>query len=583
VLAGRIRQAAPVARAVAELAAVIGLDFTPELLTEASDLDSDMVIGAVDELWRLRIIREHSPASYDFFHDLLRDTAYAEISPPRRRLLHRRVAQALELIHAGDPGAAAAPIAYHYERADRPDRAVPHHLRAAEVANGVFATQKAIRHYRRAAELLQHAPAGRDRDASELAIRNAMAAPLNAQYGYASIELQTVLERARDLAGQLGDTRVQLLSLVGLFAVRFVQGRVAESYEIAQRSLELSHLHPDVMGQAHFAVAGSATSLARHEQSLPHFALAHELCYDAAPALVGTRLEVHARAWSAHALWLVGREEESLHWCNWALMRAEEVDHPYSLAVALSYAAITHQLRGDVPQTMEFASRVREICARYEFAYYGQWGEILTGWCQGGREGAAQIREGLVRLRDQGALARQPYYLALLAETLISAGRADAAGAVLASARAAAAVHDDRWWLPELYRLDARCQPGPAGDELLRRAILIARQQGSQALIRRATDDLAQRRASTSKDRAGKDRAGKDRAGKDRAGKDRAGKDSAGKDSAGTHSARTDSAGTDSERSPNALPPTLLAVPSRSRGRRSPGSNHDHDSTAGPV
>jgi ATP/maltotriose-dependent transcriptional regulator MalT len=236
-----------------------------------------------------------------------------------------------------------------------------------------------------------------------------------------------------------------LLSLVGLFAVRFVQGNITESYEIANRSLELSQLHPDVTGQAHFAVAGSATSLALHEQSLPHFRLAHELCYNAVPALVGTRLEVHARAWSAHALWLVGRYEESLHWCDWAIMRAEEVEHPYSLAVALSYAAITHQLRGDAEQTMEFASRTQEICARYEFAYYGNWGLILAGWCTGGSDGAGQIREGLRRLRDQGALARQPYYLALLAETLISAGQADAAGPVLESAFAAAAAHDDRW------------------------------------------------------------------------------------------------------------------------------------------
>ena len=191
VLAGRIRQAGPAARAVADLAAVIGRDFSLELLTEASDLDADVVIGAVDELWRRRIIREHSPASYDFFHDLLRDTAYRQVSPLRRRLLHRRVAQALELIHVGDPAAAAAAIAYQYERADRPARAIPHHVRAAEGATRVFANQKAIRHYRRAAELLRHVPAGRLRDTSELAIRSAMAAPLNAQNGYASAELQT--------------------------------------------------------------------------------------------------------------------------------------------------------------------------------------------------------------------------------------------------------------------------------------------------------------------------------------------------------------------------------------------------------
>jgi DNA-binding SARP family transcriptional activator len=491
VLAGRIAQADPAAREVAELAAVIGRDFTLELLAEASDLDEDSVIGAVDELWRRRIIREHPPAGYDFAHDLLRDTAYGGISPPRRSHLHLRVAQGLELIHADDPRAAAAAMAYHYERAGRPARAVPHHVRAAEVATGVFANQKAVRHYRRAAELLRQAPAGPERDASELAIRAAMAAPLNARHGYASGELQAVLERTRDLAERLGDTRLQLISLVGLFGVRFVQGHVAESHEIALRSLELSHLHPDVTGQAHFAVAGSATSLGRHEQSLRHFALAHELCYDAVPALVGTRVEVHARAWSAHALWLLGRDEDALHWCDWATARAEEVEHPYSLAVALAYAAITHQLRGDVDRTLEFASRVREICDRYEFAYYRHWGLILVGWCAGGAAGADQIRDGLRRLRDEGALARQPYYLSLLAQTLLSAGQRDAAGAVLESARAAAAVHDERWWLPELYRLDARRHRGAAAADLLRRAITLAEQQGAVVLARRAAGDLA--------------------------------------------------------------------------------------------
>jgi len=491
VLAGRIAQVGPGAREVAELAAVIGRDFTMELLTRAADVDPDSVIGAVDELWRRRIIREHSSSSYDFAHDLLRDSAYAGISPPRRGHLHRRVAEALELIHASDPGTAAAALAYHYERAGLQARAVPQHVRAAEVATAVFANQKAVRHYRRAIALLGRAAPGRDRDADELAVRAAMAAPLNAQYGYASTELQAGFERTRELAERLGDTRLQLISLVGLFGTRYVQGHTAESYEIARRSLELSDLHPDVKGQAHFARAGSATSLGHHEQSLPHFALAHELCYDAPLTLLGSRTEVHARAWAAHALWLLGRDDEALHWCDWAIARAEEVEHPYSLAIAQAYAAITHQLRGDREQTTEFAGRVREICARHEFAYYGHWSLILGGWSAGGTAGAEQIRQGLQNLRDQGALARQPYYLALLAETLLAAGRSDEAGPVLESARVAAAV-SDRWWLPELYRLDARRHRGAAAADLLRRAADIAGQQGAAALARRVAEDLAE-------------------------------------------------------------------------------------------
>jgi DNA-binding SARP family transcriptional activator/tetratricopeptide (TPR) repeat protein len=491
VLSGRIAQSGPTAREVAELAAVVGRDFTLDLLAAASDLDGDALIGAVDELWRRRIIRTRPPAGYDFVHDLLRATAYGEISPPRRTLLHRRVAEALELIHAADPGIAAAAAAYHFERADCPALAVPQHVLAAEVATNVFANSKAIRHYRRAAELLRREPAGAGRDERELAVRAAMAAPLNAQYGYASTEVQAVLERTRDLAEQRGDTRLQLISLVGLFGTSFVQGHVAESYEIAQRSLELSHLHPDVTGQAHFVMGGSSTSLGLHEQSVRHFALAHELCYGEVPSVVGTRVEVHARAWSAHALWLLGRDEDALHWCEWAIARAEEVDHPYSLAVALAYAAITFQLLGDVERTLEYADRVREICGRYEIAYYGEWGMILAGWCDGGADGAALIRQGLGNLRDQGALARHPYYLALLAETLLSAGQADTAGAVLESARAAAAVHDDRWWLPELYRLSAQCRGAePAG--ALARAVALAEQQGAVALARRAAADLAE-------------------------------------------------------------------------------------------
>jgi len=501
VLGGRIAQAGPAARHIAEVAAVIGRDFTMELVTEAADLDADAVIGGVDELWRRRIIREHSPVSYDFAHDLLRDTAYAGISPPRRGHLHRRVAEALGVIHASDPGAAAAALAYHFERAGLPARAVPQHVRAAKVATGVFANQKAVRHYRRAIELLHQSAAGRDRDAGELAIRAAMAAPLNAQYGYASTELQAGFERTRELAERLGDTRLQLISLVGLFGTRYVQGHTAESYEIARRSLELSDLHPDVKGQAHFAMAGSATGLAHHEESLPHFALAHELCEDAPPTLLGSRAEVHARAWSAHALWLLGRDEEALRWCDWAVTRAEEAEHPYSLAIAQAYAAITHQLRGDRDKTTEFAGRVREICSRYDFAYYGNWGLILGGWSAGGAAGADQIRQGLGHLRDQGALARQPYYLALLAETLLAAGKCDEAGAVLESAQASAAV-SDRWWLPELYRLDARRRRGAAAADLLRRAAGVAGQQGAVALARRAADDLAALPAGTNGERS---------------------------------------------------------------------------------
>ena len=81
VLRKRLDQGTAAAREVAGLAAAVGTNFTLDLLTEASDLDANLVVEAVDELWRRRIIREFRDG-YDFSHDLLRETAYAGISPP---------------------------------------------------------------------------------------------------------------------------------------------------------------------------------------------------------------------------------------------------------------------------------------------------------------------------------------------------------------------------------------------------------------------------------------------------------------------------------------------------------------------
>ena len=185
VLRKRLDQGTAAAREVAGLAAAVGTNFTLDLLTEASDLDADLIVEAVDELWRRRIMREFRDG-YDFSHDLLRETAYAGISPPRRWLLHRRIAQGLELLHAEDTDGVAAQLAEQYARAGRPERAVAYYQRAADVAAGMFAHAEAIRLHEKALSIIAAMPAGRDRDSRELAVLEAMAAPLNARYGYSS-------------------------------------------------------------------------------------------------------------------------------------------------------------------------------------------------------------------------------------------------------------------------------------------------------------------------------------------------------------------------------------------------------------
>lgn len=490
VLQARLREVSGPTREVAGLAAAFGRDFGVEILTEASDYHEDVVVDAVDELWRRRIIKDHPGGSYDFTHDLLREAAYQEISAPVRPLLHRRVAQAIELLNEGDQRSVAASLAEQYDRAHSSKRAVRSYALAAEASTEVFAFTDAVARYQRAIELIDDLPAARERDQLELSLRHALSSPLNALEGYASPTLRANLERSEDLAERLGERRLKLLSLTAQFGVRFVQGDIGESFRIGERALALCDDFPDVAGQAHFSLGGGASELGRHAFAVDHLALTHELSIDYPPSLVGTRPEVHARAWSAHSLWALGRDDEAVYWADWAIDRAEEVEQPYSLAVALAYAAITHQLRRDVEATQHFAARTIELCERYDFAYYREWGVLLSGWCRGGEDGVGLMRQALASLTAQGALARHPYYLSLLSERLCDLG--DRAGCLeaLDAALTLAAQNEDRWWVPELLRLKAGLVGGESAADLLAQGRAQAEADGCVALLRRIESEV---------------------------------------------------------------------------------------------
>jgi tetratricopeptide (TPR) repeat protein len=497
VLRNRLGQATPAAREVAGLAAAVGRNFTLDLLTEASDLEADTVVQAVDELWRHRIFHEFRDG-YDFSHDLLRETAYAQVSPPKRWLLHRRLAQGLELLHADDDtDMISAQLAEQYARGGRAERAVAYYRRAADVASSTFAHAEAIRLHNEALSIVRRQPEGRDFYRQELAILEAMAAPLNARYGFSSPELQHALERSIDLAERLGRKDSTLTGLVGLWASRFVQGNIAGAHKVVSRVLTMVDPDSELSGSAQFAFAGTAVSLGRPAEALRHFELAAQLTRGAHSWTIGTRPDVHGSAWAAHAHWLLGHDDAALSSCLDAIRLARAIDHPYSLAVALAYAGITFQLRHDMSELKDTVDELRELCDRYGFAYYREWGLLLGGWSRADEPGIALARRGIDNLKSEGSFARMPYWLSLLADLSARNNQPDAARATLDAALVAGQARDDRWWLPEVMRMRAAYDDQEAAVSRLHSAARLASSHGSAALLRRCEYDLAERGVST--------------------------------------------------------------------------------------
>jgi hypothetical protein len=227
-----------------------------------------------------------------------------------------------------------------------------------------------------------------------------------------------------------------------LWASRFVQGRTADAYRTATRALSLADPGSKLSSQAHHAVGGSAASLGRPAEGLRHLELSADLAGSAVWLITGIRVDIHSRAWAAHVHWLLSHETEARSACRQAIKLARSIDHPFCLTVTLAYGCVTHQLRHDLPALRDAAGELRELCDRYGFAYYREWALVLDGWSRTGEQGIGLAQQSIASLKAEGAYARMPYWLSLLAHLLANDDRPGAARDTLDAALAAAA---SRW------------------------------------------------------------------------------------------------------------------------------------------
>jgi DNA-binding SARP family transcriptional activator/predicted ATPase len=496
VVAARLARLSDEARAVAEVAAAIGRDFTFDIVAQVSDLEEDAVVRALDELWRRHVVRVQAGERWDFSHDRIREVAYGSIGPARSRLIHRRIAQALERAFASDLDRVSAPIATHLDRGGQPARAIPFLERAAQVAIRVSAIEEGIRCLTYALSLLDQTAPGRDRDERELSFRATLSSLLTYARGYASVESEQNLERVVTLARALGRGEVPVRWWWALWSVYFVLGDLERAREAARHAMEQSRSDPSSLCEAHHAMAGALIAQGELDAAHQHFEAAIAAYDESAPRLsaFGSDLGVFAHAWSAHALWLLGDAGGAIARAEEAIALARRLGHVYSETLALAYAGLTHQFQRDIAKVSECASAVVALSDRYGFAYYRDWADVLLGWVSGqeGRpeEGVHLIERALAHLDAQRAQGRRPYYLSLLAETLMAAGHRGRAASALDTAVATALKGKDVWWLPELLRLKSELEPPAGRERLLRQALETAREQHSRSLERRIVPAL---------------------------------------------------------------------------------------------
>ncbi|UXI02445.1 TOMM system kinase/cyclase fusion protein [Photobacterium sp. TY1-4] len=142
------------AKDTAQLAAAIGRKFDDHLLFAASEKDETQILGDLDELQKAGIIyvqRRVNGNRYIFKHAMIREAAYE--SAANIIALHKHIALALEDFATNQTGYAPERLAWHWMKANQPERAIPYYLHAGQQSSKAFIIDDAIHYYETALQL----------------------------------------------------------------------------------------------------------------------------------------------------------------------------------------------------------------------------------------------------------------------------------------------------------------------------------------------------------------------------------------------------------------------------------------------
>jgi hypothetical protein len=296
-------------------------------------------------------------------------------------------------------------------------------------------------------------------------------------------------------------------ALWGQWLFRWGRSEVEDAWRLGIRLLALAEKsgNAGLRLQAHHALWATALGRGALAESRAH-AQAGLALYDAkAHQAMASQYGNHdaaacARFFTTLALALEGDAARARAMMDETLAVARALDDPFSLALALHFAATAAQILGDVPAASAHAGESLRIATEHALALPRAWSTGVSGWCvaEGGapERGLAMLEEAITALRTMQSGHFMPYLVGLLADARHKAGRHAAALAAAEDGIAIAEVSGERFYGAELHRLrgvlTAALDPDrrQAAETSIRRAIEIAQEQRAGTLERKARASL---------------------------------------------------------------------------------------------
>jgi tetratricopeptide (TPR) repeat protein len=376
VLAARIDRLPPEEKQLLQTAAVIGTEVPLALLQAIAGVPEAPLrrglthLQAAEFLYETRLFPD---IEYTFKHALTQQVAYETLLQERRRTLHARIVEALEVLAGERAAEQVERLAYHALRGEAWAKALAYCRQAGEKAMARPAYREAVGSFEQALSALAHLPETRATREQAIDLRLALRSAL--QPSGDSGRILAVLREAEALAVALDDPRRlgQVSRFLSNYFIR--KGAYDQAIAVAQRALALATASGEVVLQA---LANLYLGRAYKDQGA--YCRAIDCLGQAVVAFEGARRRerfgqvflpaVAVRADLAEGHAELGTFAEGRAFGEEGLRIAEVVDHPASLMWASWGIGLLALRQGDLPGALPPLERAVGIIQDADLASY---------------------------------------------------------------------------------------------------------------------------------------------------------------------------------------------------------------------
>ncbi|ESY74482.1 hypothetical protein X740_31770 [Mesorhizobium sp. LNHC221B00] len=509
-LMARLDRLGSAVKQVAQVGAVLGREFSYELLAAVAQGNAVELDGALDQLVGAGLVfcRGTRPlATYLFKHALVQDAAYGTLLRANRQELHKRVADVLEEKWTEITEAQPELLAHHFQEAGDWAGALDHWQKAGRAALARAATREAVSHFASAIDCsrrLGDVSVGAERMTR---LHLAMANALMQAEGYRSERIRKALEDARLAAANTASVELQCDVALSLAPFFYATGRNQDYLTLAEGQLaNCADLLPTAYLSGLWASKGIAHSN-RGEEPLAAEALrkALDLIDPVDPSrrilFAGAdQPRLSAQAYLSGSLTILGFFDAAVEEKERLMLNFDQIDKPFEVAWRLLGHCELCALLGQYEELLESATKIVEICELHGYTARRSSGIRWRGHARSHLgelyAGIDDVRESVVLWRGQGVVFHTPEKTCELCDLLLRAGRIEEASQMLDNVDTLVFDTDEASYLAECIRLRGQIAAGrddlTGAAHLFETAIATARRQQARLFELRATTQLAQ-------------------------------------------------------------------------------------------